>query len=189
MITPRTLSTLESVLNRSLKETGTLPEDDRLELVRQSAASNTTSETHRLLVLTISSYAFRIVALFEFQIDERAEVHFAKLFRSEEDRLTGQHLGDALSEYVNMVCGTINRLISSPTRQTGMSTPFGLETTCMAHIQKIKPEETLAFKATFSGGVHLDIVLCLCTAGNSTLDIEANIETQEESTSGELELF
>lgn len=189
MITPRTIAALEAVFERSLRETSVPSDDSRIEIGRRTAFSGPVQEKRRLLVLTISSYEFRIVVLFDFNLDAHTESYFAQLFRSPEPRIAGQALADAFSEYVNMICGTVNRLISSENRLTGMSTPFVLETSCKAHIQRIHPEQTLIFNVKIGDAMKFDLVLCLCVSNGARLDFEVDLGSQEQTVGGELEMF
>jgi hypothetical protein len=185
MITPRTLNTLEQAFRHALQETWagisaidsrTLPETDL-------------PGERRLLALTLSSYTFRIIVLFEFCIDADMKAFLAALFRNKERNFTERALADALSEYVNMVCGNANRLLASESLHTGMSTPFVLETTCKKHIQKIGPDQTLVFRVNAEDAVQFELVLCVCAAKGTTLDLALKPRAVEETFSGELELF
>lgn len=185
MITHRTLSTLEHTFRQALKETSS----GIGAIESQAQPESDSSGERRLLALTLSSYTFRIIVLFDFRLDASTTTFLATLFRNKERNFTERALTDALSEYVNMVCGNANRLLASESLHTGMSTPFLLETTCKKHIQKIGPEQNLVLRVKADEAVEFELVLCICTAKGTTLDLEPRPQETAETFSGELELF
>lgn len=142
-----------------------------------------------LVVLNISSYLFRIVALFDFGTDQASTAHLARLVRSNESTLSGQALHDACSELVNMICGTVNRSVCSSFRHAGMSTPFILERSCAQYLAEINPSATQALAVTVNETVHFNVTICLCCAADTEVDFSVEETQLEEAESGELELF
>jgi hypothetical protein len=189
MISPRTIKTLEDAFSQSLRQTAALSANSNIQIRQGSLGAALPAEQRKLLALSISSYSFRIITLFEFRIDADTAAHFAKLFRQSDENISEHALADALSEFVNMICGTANRFIASDIRRTGMSTPFVLETTCRAHLQMVKPEQIRGLNVCIDDALHFDIVLGICLSKGTTLDFEVDLSVQEEASGGELELF
>lgn len=189
MITSRTITALRSAFEQAVRENscgGT--EGVSISAAVQPRRTATPAE-HQLLVLTIAAQDFRVVVLFDFCLDAATQGCMARLFHRNEERILGQTLTDALAEYVNMVCGTANRLISIDTRRTGMSTPFVLEAGCREHLPRIQPEHTLAMEVGIMPGMRYELLLCLYSAANLQVDFDINLRAQEETVGGELELF
>ncbi|KAF7598509.1 MAG: hypothetical protein CGU29_12435 [Candidatus Dactylopiibacterium carminicum] len=188
LITPRTLTTLEEAFRQALREISGAGQAAAPALERQTLETLDGSGERRLLTLTLSSYLFRIVLLFDFRLDAPTQAYFARLFRNGDAKLAEQALADVLSEYVNMLSGTANRLLSTEALRTGMSTPFALETHCRRHLQKLAPAECLAYRVKPAEAVAFNLILCLCVAPEATLDL-ATAPLVEEVVGGELELF
>lgn len=145
--------------------------------------------TAHLVVLNISSYLFRIVALFEFERNGGMKTHLAGLLGLDERSLNEQALCDAYAEFVNMVCGAVNRGLSA-CFHAGMSTPFFLESACVDHVAILQPTEVRVLKVVINDTARFRLTLCIQVAHNETLDfrLERHQEQQVES-NGELEFF
>ena len=152
----------------------------------QPAPSTATSAGH-LVVLNISSYSFRIVALFDFPASPDLRSHLAKKVRSHSTALEGQAWLDALSEMVNMTCGAVNRGLCTAFRHAAMSTPFVLERHCGQFIEEIGPAVTACFAVTVNEDVRFDLTLCLCAKEVVDFRVDRSGGAVEEA--GELELF
>ncbi|MFT4174916.1 MAG: hypothetical protein QM639_20265 [Rhodocyclaceae bacterium] len=188
MIPPHTLDTLEQIFLRALRETSAGIDAAQITLERQTAPAPLAQASH-LLALTLSGYDFRIVVLFDFAVDETTRAFFARQFRRRESLIADEALPDALSEYVNMVCGTANRWLASETRATGMSTPFILQAECKRHIERIAPEQSLVYRVKARDLIEFELVLCICPTQGATLDLAPASVQIEEAVGGELELF
>lgn len=150
---------------------------------------STGDEQRQLVVLNMSSYVFRVVALFDFSMDAATRAHLAKLSRTPLARLDGQALLDACSEWVNMICGAVNRGLSARFPHAGMSTPFPLESSCAHHLSLLNPAWTRVFAVEINQSVRYNLNVCVCVASGSTLDFDLDRSAQEDASSGELELF
>lgn len=142
-----------------------------------------------LVVLTIASYVFRIVALFSFSRDGATAAHMAKLVRSKTPEIAGQALDDAFAELVNMICGTVNRRLVEHFPHVGMSTPFVLENSCSNYLAALDPAHTRTYRVKVDDEVGYQLTLCLCTGRGSEMDFQIDRSEQTEESSGELELF
>lgn len=188
MITARTVAALQAAFEQAVHENSGAGQT-RVSVTHGATPAQQDRTGHQLLVLTIAAQDFRIVVLFDFLPDTTTGNWFASLFHKTESCIEGQTLTDALAEYVNMVCGTANRLISTDSRRTGMSTPFVLEAGCRAHLPRIQPEHTLNLQIQAAAGMHYELLLCLCSASAISVDFDIDLRAQEETIGGELELF
>lgn len=165
------------------------PENECAITVRTKGTPAPEDANHRLVILNISSYAFRIVTLFDFPTDRATVAHMAKIMRRGEEMLQGQTLLDAFEEFANMVCGAVNRGLSAKFRHVGMSTPFLLENTCASYVSIFKPTEVQAIEVAVGDTVRFQVLVCICVDNQTTLDFHVEREAHVEASSGELELF
>ncbi|MBS0356959.1 MAG: hypothetical protein JSR83_24005 [Proteobacteria bacterium] len=190
MISRDARESIEWLFDKAIREHSVNAASDRCEIHphagRDEAGSGSSAD---LVVLNISSYLFRIVALFEFERDGGMRSHLAGLAGLDERTLDENVLFDAYAEFVNMVCGAVNRGLSARFH-AGMSTPFFLESACVDHVAILQPTEIVALTATINDTARFRLTLCVQVASNETLDfrVERHEEQQVES-SGELEFF
>jgi len=146
-------------------------------------------ESRRLVVLNISSYVFRVVALFDFATDEVTRAHLAKILRCPRSQMEGQGLEDAYAELVNMICGAVHRGLSSAFSHGGMSTPLMLENTCERYVSLLNPSWTQSYAVEINQTVRFNLMACVCVAKGLTLDFALDRSLAQEESAGELELF
>lgn len=189
-ITQNSVSSLEWLFEKSVKENSITGSTDSCAITRPTIPLVAKGEKNRkLIVLNISSYIFRVVALFDFDLNEVTAEHLAKVLRSPSGGLKGQSLLDAYAEFVNMICGTVNRQLSSEFRHVGMSTPLFLDGECANYADILKPAKTLQFDVAVNDATRFKISVFVCIAKNSTLDFHVDRFVTEEASSGELEFF
>ena len=143
----------------------------------------------RLISLGISSYLFRVVLLFDFASDPATRQYLARSARIDTPMLDGKALNDAYGEFVNMVCGAVNRGLHGEFRHSGMSTPFALESSCCNYLEILQPDAVLTATATINDDVQLRVIAALCGAADVELDFSIETAALAEANSGELELF
>lgn len=143
----------------------------------------------QLVVLTISSYEFRIVALFQFNDDAATNEHMVRMTRSPTPDLDEQALTDAYAELVNMVCGAVNRGLGVPFPHIGMSTPYMLESSCANYATALQPQYLQRYEVAVNEAMRFNLTVCLCTGADTSLDFRIDTYEAEEESAGELELF
>lgn len=188
MISAGAIASIEWLFEKALQDNSILGPEDRC-LVKLQAKGGATvgSAAHHLVVLNISSYVFRIVALFDFDTAAPTAAHFAKLVHRSET-LEKQALLDAFGEFANRVCGEVNRGLSANFRHVGMSTPFALESTCLGYLSVLNPSQMSSFEVDINDALRFDVIICICVDSETSLDFHVDRSAQEEI-SGELELF
>jgi CheY-specific phosphatase CheX len=194
MISTNAVAAIKQLFEQSLREhcvSG--PEDqchvtslNEMDAVRDKAE---TREQQQLVVLNISSYAFRIVILFEFDEDAATTAHLAKISHRTVNSLQGQELLDTYSEFVNLICGKVNRDLGKAIFHSGLSTPFFLESTCAQYVSVLKPSHTHFIEALVNSVVRFKLTICICTAHDATIDFQVDMSKQAETSTGEMELF
>ena len=133
----------------------------------------------RILVLTVVSYVFRLLTIFHLNNDAATEDYFT---RSNPER----DFGEVLGELGNLCCGAMNRDLGKHFLHTGMSTPYLLESQCLAFLKALNPAYVVQHRIVINDSVVLHATLCLCAY--APIDFRCDTEMAEEST-GELELF
>ncbi len=189
MITTNTIHSINQLFEHSLRACSLPSPDDRCTITFRPDPPQVIGEDHRLIVLTISSYGFRIVALSDFNMDTVTTSHLARMARSNSATLAGQALLDAYAEFLNMVCGGVNRSLNVVFPYTGMSTPFLLEHSCLQYLSVLNPAHTQYIDMVINDTVRFGFTVCLCVNQESPLDLRIDKTVQEASSSGELELF
>jgi hypothetical protein len=188
MISASAIASIEWLFEKSLGSNSVLGPEDRCAVAFQQALPDH-GEEHCLIALNISSYAFRIVALFDFSMDAATKAHFARIMKRGDETLEGQALLDAFGEFTNMICGEVNRGLSTRFRHVGLSTPFVLENTCLSHASMLNPTHLRAIEVAVNDAVHFKIVLCVCVGSESPLDFDIERTEHQEIETGELEFF
>jgi hypothetical protein len=132
-----------------------------------------------IIVLTISSFAFRLLTL--LHIEETATTRDYFLGAGEDQPLAG-----VISEIGNMCCGAMNQDLLRYFPDLGMSTPYELSGRCMPFVDELKPGYLSRYGLTINGNVRLMATVCVCEYA----PIDFAYEVSElADVGGELELF
>ncbi len=191
MITASALSSIEWLFDKSVRENSCVSPEDSCEVISQPDADSIHKSLNKMLVvLNLSSYIFRIVALIEFNSDVSMVEHMAKIARSPDKKLADQTLRDAYAEFVNMICGTVNRRLCAEFGHVGMSTPFFLDSACVSYLSILNPTAVKSFDFIINGLAKFKLTACICVAKGKTLDFAIDqSDDPEAAASGELEFF
>lgn len=191
MITANASASIDWLFEKAVRDNSVPDAGDRCVVTAKPETAAPVDGTDRqLVVLNISSYVFRIVALFDFDTGAATAAHLARLLRRHDKELEGQALLDAYAELVNMICGAVNRGLCAEFQHPGMSTPFLLETSCARYLSALAPTRVKSYEVVINDAVRFDFTVCICVANASTLDFTIDrTEKQELASSGELELF
>ena len=191
MITAKASASIDWLFEKSVRDNSVLDAGDRCVITAKAEmAAPVDGAKRQLVVLNISSYLFRLVALFDFATDAATMAHLARLSRTPDKALEGQALSDAYAELVNMICGAANRGLCAELQHAGMSTPFLLESSCARYLAALAPTRVKTYEVVINDAVRFDFTVCICVAQASTLDFDIDrTEKQETASSGELELF
>jgi hypothetical protein len=151
-----------------------VPEPDRARLA-----------TDRVVVLTVSSYVFRLTLLIHFSPDQKTYAHFATVNRLALAEMGEQAFVDAISECGNICCGNLNRDLARIFPHVGMSTPNIIDSRCVASLDKLGAGYLQHFALQQPDGPGFAISLCVNAFG--PLDFAGDFAAAEET--GELEMF
>lgn len=189
MISESAKSSIAWLFEEAIRDNSIADAGDHCKIKYSKATTPQHHADGHLVVLSIASYMFRIVALFNFKKNAATTKHLAKISRCADQDLRGQALDDAYAELVNMICGEVNRGLRTDFHHSGMSTPFALESSCAQYVSILTPTEVQFYEVTINDDVTYDLIVCICTSGSACLDFVVDRSSKEKDTSGELELF
>lgn len=141
-----------------------------------------------LVMLTVSSYAFRALLFVHFDRDAATRAHFATLAQVPVEEMTDERFADAVMECGNLYCGALNRDLSAFYPHIGMSTPCILDRLCLAHVQAMGPAWQRRYRVDL-GAATLHVSLVICAFGDIDFAFEPRAAEVEAETAGELEMF
>lgn len=132
-----------------------------------------------LLVVTISSFVFRLLTLFQVGADPATHAYYVSTAQ--------QSLDEAFREFANMCCGAFNRELSEQIPHLAMSIPYTLSSQCLAFLGELRPSFLSSTAVTINDSVRLQVTLCMCCS--AAVDFVASAAPVVETTAGELEMF
>lgn len=157
------------------------------ELCEVSLASDLSAvKDTKCVVITVSSYLFRLMVLIYFTPDQSARSYFARANRIAASDLSDAALIDAVSEFANMSCGALSRDLLRVFPNIGMSTPNIIDKECSSSLGQLNGGHLQHFKFEINKDTHF--FASLCVSDYADLDFVVNT-TPVEVSSGELELF
>lgn len=140
----------------------------------------------RMVVLTVSSYLFRLMVMFYFSPDAATKAHFARLTNTTPEAMDEQSFMDAIAESGNLCCGILNRDLGNYFPHIGMSTPNVIDKQCAAYLQTLNASHVRHFAVDMPDAPRFHVTLC--ASAYADIDFAVSQEDVGEST-GELELF
>jgi hypothetical protein len=140
-----------------------------------------------VVMLTVSSYVFRMLMFVQFDRDTATRAHFAALADVPLDVMVGERFVDAVMERGNLCCGALNRDLAPFFPHIGMSTPCTLDRSCLEHVASLHPAFTRRYRVEPSPGVALYFTLAVCAFADIDFPFEPRAVVEE--TAGELEMF
>ena len=108
-----------------------------------------------LLLITISSWVFRLLTIFQVSQSEATRDYYI-------GGAAGRTLDDAFVEFANLCCGAMNRELSSQFRQLAMSIPYKLSRPCIEFLDQLQPQYLSRFDITINESIQLQATVCLC---------------------------
>ena len=186
MISQNASAGFEALLVQSLKKAMTVLPDDHCEVVAVTATDAFSGSS--VVVLTSSSYVFRVMVLIYFSADMPTKTHFSRRQGILPEELNEQAFIDAICESANMCSGGFNRELGRFFPHIGLSTPNILERRCADHISALKAGLVRHFQVTVNGAILFHASMCVCDY--DTLDFAYHPDTLSDAVGeGELEFF
>lgn len=140
----------------------------------------------KIVMLTVSSYLFRLLVLIHFTPDEGTRERIAAINKVHAPDMSEQFFHDAIAEFGNMCCGILNRDLGRFFPHIGMSTPNVIDRNCSSYLHVLGCGHVQHFKATVNHGAPLHFSLCVSDYADLDFAVDAN---EENANTGELELF
>ena len=148
----------------------TLP-DDKGDLFREK----------EIVVLTISSFLFRVLTIFHISDDPETKKYFLKNTTNK-----SKTFSEVFSEVGNLCSGKMNHELLRYFPHLGMSTPYMLSSRCLPFLNELKPGYISRHDIRINGSAHLQATICLCEYAPVDFTVDKNIVVEE---TGELEFF
>jgi hypothetical protein len=184
MITERAKISFERLLHAGLKSG--LPSAEGPVVIEPVAALGKLKEK-KIVILTISSYLFRVMAIVYFKPDPATRALFNASAGEGAPPLTEEEFLDRVAECGNICCGTLNRDLGKYFPHVGMSTPNIIDTDCMRFVDLLECGLVKHYKLNLAGGQAMYASLCVTAYGNVDFHVEPLVE--EDVSTGELEMF
>ena len=176
MLSAQSRQNLANVFERAARSTILRSQEDALQITAEPSMA---AASDPLLVITTSSFAFRLLTIFHVADNDANRAYFLPAG-------AGGTLQEGLAEVVNLCCGAFNREISTVFPHLAMSVPSRLSAQCLDYLPQLKPEYTSRFTVSINGTVKMDVTLCMCCS--APVDIPVTLAAPGQ-TSGELEMF
>ncbi len=141
----------------------------------------------KVVLLTVSSYLFRVMTMIYFTLNRETKQHFAAINRGDVDTMTESDFLDVICECGNIFCGALNRELAHHFPHLGMSTPNVLDRDCVDYLQELEAGYIKHFKISINETLTMHASLCVCDFAD--IDFAVDMTQAEEETNGELELF
>jgi hypothetical protein len=142
---------------------------------------------YEVVMLTVSSYRFRVLLFIHFQRNDATRLHLAALGNTTTGEMRDERFADAMMERGNLCCGALNRELSRFFPHLGMSTPCILHGSALEHLGVLRPSTTRDYRAELAPGVVMHLTLAICAIAD--IDFAFAEEMAESKASGELEMF
>jgi hypothetical protein len=184
MITERAKASFERLIMSSLK-TG-IPVGGAAVTVEPIATLDRIGET-KIVILTVSTYLFRLMAILYFKPDGATRAYFNRNAVEGVPELTDDDLYDRVGECGNVCCGSLNRDLGKHFPHVGMSTPNILDRHCMGYVDLLGCGLMKHYRIDVEG--DLTMYASLCVADYGTVDFHVDPITEDDVSVGELELF
>lgn len=139
-----------------------------------------------IVVMSISSYLFRIITFFYFTLNDTTKDQFAKIIKVQVADMDAGAFHDAIGEFGNMYCGSLNRDVGKYFPNVGLSTPNILEKNCAAYITSLDCGYVQHYRVTVNSSVKFHASLCICDYADLDFIVEKDAAGVSD---GELEMF
>lgn len=141
----------------------------------------------KIVILTVSSYLFRAMAILYFKPDAATRAYFNRNADEGAPALGDDEFYDRVAECGNVVVGALNRDLGAYFPHVGMSTPNIIDKDCMQYVGLLGCDLVKHYKVVLDG--ELTMYASLCVADYGTVDFHVDPTVEVEVDTGELEMF
>ena len=179
MLSERTVRNLSDAFLRAATATLVRQAGDQCAITPSSSAWTESKGGGGILLMTISSFTFRLVTVFQVADGESTREYYTA-------GVSGKTLDETFSEFANMCCGALGRELYSQFPHIGMSIPYLLEWQCARHLRDLNPRLLSSYDITLQGTARVKATLALCC--ERPLQFEPPV-VEAAQAGGELELL
>jgi hypothetical protein len=184
MITTQAKLGFEQLFKDAIKDSLRASPEDVFEITEFSDSKKIKEK--EVLVLTISTYFFRVITFFYFTANEKTKDHFARKNNLQDKGMDDGVFYDAYAEFGNICAGHLNRELNHYFPHLGMSTPSFLETECLGYMGALNGNHIQHLKITINDSLTFYAALCVCN--DDTIDFTFKV-VEADTSVGELEFF
>jgi hypothetical protein len=179
VLTDQSRQNLIEVFERAARSSMLRSEEHSWDISREAANAAAPAGSGPLLVITTSSFRFRLLTIFSVPDSEANRAYFIPAG-------SGLTIHEGFAEVANLCCGALNREISNIYPHLAMSVPSRLSSQCLGHLTELEPAFISRSMISINGTVQVGVTLCMCC----TAPVEIPVLTvAAEQASGELEMF
>jgi hypothetical protein len=179
VLSERTARNLADAFLRAAHSTLVRNASDQCTIVPSSSAWTESKAGAGILLMTISSFTFRLITLFQIAEGQTTRDYYTA-------GSTAKSLDETFSEFANMCCGALGRELFTQFRHIGMSIPYLLEWQCARHLKELNPRLLASYDITIQEAARVKATLAVCCERPIEFDPPV-VETRQSG--GELELL
>lgn len=179
MISEQAKQGVNFLFTKAVKANLSVDPADIVEVAQLPDAAFSDLPGNNIVVLTISSYLFRLLIIFHVNADRATEGYFTKSG-------SGRSFHEVFGEIGNLCVGAMNRDMGNHFLHLGMSTPYMLESRSLPFLNELKPGYIARHQIGINSDVSLHATLCLCAY--APIDFRVDTSAADEET-GAIELF
>lgn len=179
MLSQQTTKNITDAFHRAASATLVRNPGDSCSVVPAAGPALGGDAARKLLMITISSFSFRLLASFQISQDPPTRDYYT----------AGAHssLDEVFAEATNMCCGAFGRELSSQFKHLAMSVPYGLESQCLEFLSALEPRFQASFDITINAAAQIRATLCMYC--NRPLEFAPAAVMEVNHVGGELEMF
>jgi hypothetical protein len=155
LVSDQTKRSLAEAFRRSAGAGLVRDSSDNCSIVVADERSRPAPLESNLLLITISSWVFRLLTIFQISESQATRDYYVR-------GTAEQTLDEAFAEFANLCCGALNRELSSQFRHLAMSIPYKLSRPCIGFLDQLKPQYQCRFDITINESIQLQATVCLC---------------------------
>jgi hypothetical protein len=141
----------------------------------------------KIVILTVSSYLFRLIAILYFKPDAATRAYFNRNAEAGAPELGDDEFYDRVAECGNVCCGSLNRELGGFFPHVGMSTPNIIDKDCMQYVGLLDCGLVKHYRIVLDG--ELTMYASLCVADYGLVDFHVDPAVESAVDTGELEMF
>lgn len=187
MISQRAKTGFENILHRCLQESLRTEAHPTWQL--QPVTEENVIGVQRFIMLTISSYDFRLVVLLHFSCNEASNRYVADSLRQASSELPLTLYNDFLAEVGNTFCGAFKRELGHYVSHLGMSTPNQLDRESLKHVKSWPTDHDMHIHAQAEAGAEFYGSLYVSSFGELDFEFIQQAKNEAIAEVGALELF